>query len=392
MTAFAEITREDEFAAASATVGAGAGVRKAEDRALQNDDPSDSAPAMLPWARTRSPSHAMRSLVLVFDDQLSLENPVFRTAHPARDVVVLVDCADHGDETQGRTLFRVRALDAFASILRRFRWRVEIISIDRSEGRDALGRGLTWRANRADIGHLIAAETGDAFMRDALETLAGRFRKTVRILDDPRFICTRAEFAEYREATASGREFYRLLRRREGLLMKGDEPEGGRWRLTDGAERAAPPPLARRVEFARPVPNASQAKRDLERFVRRILPHLGACKDLDPTNPHPFPCPDVEAMLDAGVLSPLAACRRIEDAYREGDVPLVAAEHAIYRLLGLREYRRGLKRLGELPLEIAPGPLRSSAAATLRTQRDRSLADHRQRASNTLSNAPSRAA
>ncbi|MEM7523859.1 MAG: cryptochrome/photolyase family protein [Pseudomonadota bacterium] len=391
MPAFAEIAREAEIAASGLLVAASAAAHQVADRSHDNADLSGRAPAAL-WARPGTLSRTMRSVVLVFDDQLSLENPVFKTAHPMRDIAVLVDCADHADETRGRRLFRVRALDAFASVLRRLRWRVEIISVDRSEGREALGRGLRWCANRADIGHLIAAETGDAFMRGALESLAEQFRKTVRILDDPRFICTRADFAEIRDAAASGREFYQLLRRREGLLMDGDAPEGGQWRFTEGGGCADPSPRARRVEFDRPAPTASQARRDLERFVRRVLPRLGACEDRDPAQPHPFPCPDVEAMLDAGVLSPRAVCRRIEEAYRAGEVPLAAAEHAMYRLVGLREYRRGLKRLGELPLELALSTARPAAVGSARGRRDGGFAEHRPYGRNVLSDAPPDAA
>ncbi|MEM8752934.1 MAG: cryptochrome/photolyase family protein, partial [Pseudomonadota bacterium] len=221
------------------------------------------------------------------------------------------------------------------------------VAVDRAEGPDGLGAALRRRANRAEIGRVTAAEPGDAAMRFALERLAGRFRKPVGILDDRRFLCTRDEFAAMREAAGSPAGVYRILRRREGLLMDGEKPEGGSWRIVEGGPRAeAKAPRA--GDEGPAAPTVERAASDLESFVETTLPGLGPCEDLDPASPHPFPCPEVEAALDAGLLNPLDVCRRIERAYREGRAPLAAAEHAIYRLVGLREYRRGLMRLGEI--------------------------------------------
>ena len=46
--------------------------------------------------------------------------------------------------------------------------------------------------------------------------------------------------------------------------------------------------------------------------------------------------------LNAGLLDPLAVCRRVERAYIDGDVPLNAAEGFIRQIIGWREYVRGI--------------------------------------------------
>lgn len=298
----------------------------------------------------------MRSIVILFEDQLSLANPVFKAANRRQDVIVLVDSAECTDQKARRKLFRTRAIEAFADELRTSGWEAHTICVDRREGRGALGRALKWCANDADIHHLIAAEPGDFSMRTSLERLAGRFRKTVRILNDHRFICSRQEFADMQRDGKSAAEFYQSLRRREGLLMDGSQPEGGRWRHIDGDAPAGLTSRLSDTEFDRPAPDAFQAKRELERFVEFTLPRLGPCEYLDPSQLQPFPSSEIETMLDAGLLSPLKVCHRIEGAYRDGKVPLHAAEHAIYRIVGLREFRRGLIRLGEVPAEFDPRP------------------------------------
>lgn len=298
----------------------------------------------------------VRSIIILFEDQMSLENPVFKVANLRRDIVVLVDSAEKTDQRAHRKRFRTKAMDAFADDLGNLGWQTHIISVDRREGRGALGRALKWCANDVDTHHLIAAEPSDAAMRTSLERLAPRFRKTVRILNDLRFICSRQEFADMRSVNSSGMEFYQSLRRREALLMDGDEPEGGRWRHIDGNGRADLTLRTPDVEFERPAPTVFQANRDLERFIEFTLPRLSACEYLDPALPHSLPCPEIELMLDAGLLNPLSICHRIDRAFREGKVPLYAAEHAIYRIVGLREFRRGLMRLGEIPADSDPDP------------------------------------
>ncbi len=46
--------------------------------------------------------------------------------------------------------------------------------------------------------------------------------------------------------------------------------------------------------------------------------------------------------INAGLLDPLAVCRRVETAWREGHAPLNAAEGFIRQIIGWREYVRGI--------------------------------------------------
>jgi len=104
-----------------------------------------------------------------------------------------------------------------------------------------------------------------------------------------RFVASHAEF----EAWAEGRKqlrmeyFYRDMRRKTGLLMDGDGPEGGKW--------------------------------NFDHDNRKISPYL-----------------------NAGLLSPLEVCEAAQNAYSEGHAPINAVEGFIRQIIGWREYVRGI--------------------------------------------------
>lgn len=289
------------------------------------------------------------SLILVFGDQLTLQNPALAHARRSEDVVLVIeDDANEGGAPRQR-LHRRRASDVFTEELRRRRFRVEAVAEEHGDRPVPLHEAVKRYASRGDFAAFVTAEPGAYQTRLALEALVERYRKPLSILRDPRFLCSRWDFADILEETDGPLGFYREMRRREGALMNGDAPEGGRWRHIDGDGAALFEDALEEPDFGRPTPTPEQAEAELERFVLVTLPRLGACEYLDPARAHPFPCPEIEAMLDFGVLSPRTVLTRIERAYHDGHAPLHAAENAVYRLIGLREYQRGLARIGDIP-------------------------------------------
>ncbi|MEL7464555.1 MAG: cryptochrome/photolyase family protein [Pseudomonadota bacterium] len=289
------------------------------------------------------------SIVIVFGDQLTQENPAIMRARPGLDLIVLIEDEANGQEGPRLRLQRGRAFELFAEALRRRRHRVETVSAIEAGDALSLHTALRRFAARGEFRGFATAEPSGRAIRLSLEALVERYRKPLSILRDPRFLCSRWDFADIMAEADGPLGFYKAMRRREAILMDGDAPVGGRWRIIDG--EAAPRDAAAHVrepEFGSPAPTAAQAEIELERFALVDLPRLGACEFLDPLRPHPFPCPQLEALLDLGLLTPGGVAVRIERAFRDGHAPLHAAEHAIYRLIGLREYRRGLARIGDL--------------------------------------------
>ncbi len=165
-------------------------------------------------------------------------------------------------------------------------------------------------------------------------------------------------------------QVYRKLRVRFNILMDGNQPVGGQWNYdTDNrkgpdAQMKFEPPLlfpedmvvkqvitevdeqfqahpGNSEPFIWPVTHA-QAEQALQYFLDYRLATFGTYQDAmiagDPFMSHSL----LAGALNFGLLHPLNVIQRAEACYREGKVPLPAAEGFIRQILGWREFVRGV--------------------------------------------------
>lgn len=209
----------------------------------------------------------------------------------------------------------------------------------------------------------------------------------VEVLPARGFTTTMDEFAAWADGRGARRllmeDHYRAARRRLDVLMDGAEPAGGRWNFDQ--ENREPPPKPKRdgrgrsghphtlgvsepwwpVEdeidervradldqwerdgdiafLGRDAPRRfaatrAEALRVLDRFVTERLPSFGRYEDAmladDAWMAHSL----LSAPLNLGLLDPIEVVHRIEQAYRDGDVPIAAAEGAVRQIIGWRDY------------------------------------------------------
>jgi deoxyribodipyrimidine photolyase-related protein len=268
--------------------------------------------------------------------------------------------------------FLFSAMRHFAEELRADGWRVEYRRLDDEDNRGSftgeVGRAIERRRPEC----VIVTEPGEWRVRAAMEGWAESFGLPVVIRQDSRFICGVGEFADW----ARGRKqlrmeyFYREMRRKTGLLMDGGEPEGGRWNFDQENRKAAKPdlfmPRPRQVKpdaVTREVLDLVAARfgghfgdlepfwfattrRDaeaaFEHFIEASLASFGDFQDAMLTGERFLFHSVIALYLNCGLLDPLAVCRRVERAYRDGKAPLNAAEGFIRQVIGWREYVRGI--------------------------------------------------
>jgi deoxyribodipyrimidine photolyase-related protein len=317
-----------------------------------------------------------KTLRLVLGDQLSRNLSSLKDAEPGRDVIVMAELSDEATYVRHhvkKIAFVLSAMRHFAADLAGDGFEVDYRRLDDDDGAitsftDALEAAVARHAAE----RIIVTEAAEWRVLSMQEAWKDRFDVPVEIRPDDRFIATHAEFARWAEDRKSLRMefFYRRMRAKTGYLMEDGEPAGGQWNYD--AENRAPPKeglsfpdrpewsvdettravldlVASRFDnhfgdlepFAYPV-TRRQATHYLNWFVDHALADFGTFQDAMVQGEALMFHSHLSALINIGLLDPRECCDRAEAAWREGGVPLNAAEGFIRQIIGWREFIRGV--------------------------------------------------
>ncbi len=310
-------------------------------------------------------------LVLVLGDQLSPDLSALRKCDKDSDVVVMAEVADEAayvPHHPKKIAFLFAAMRKFAAKLRDDGWQVAYTRLDDDENTGSITGELIRRASEYDAAGVVYTEPGEWRLIEALGDMP---IKTHQLPDD-RFIASHQEFDDWAEGRKQLRMeyFYRDMRRKTGLLMDGDQPEGGKWNYDHDNRKPAPDqvdysgpmqfkPDTITAEVADLVENrfddnfgtlrpfwfatdTGQARQHLAHWIKGGLPKFGDFQDAM-LNDHQFLYHAIIGLyLNAGLLDPSEVCAQAEQAYKDGHAPLNAVEGFIRQIIGWREYVRGI--------------------------------------------------
>jgi deoxyribodipyrimidine photolyase-related protein len=327
----------------------------------------------------------MGALVLVLGDQLDRGSAAFDGFDPRHDRVWMAEVAEESTHVWSH---KARIV-VFLAAMRHFRDGLEAegITVDytalapapRAGEPGTLAAALAAslaaarKAGRAPA-RLVVVEPGEWRVQESLREAAREAGLPLEIRPDRHFFASRDDFAVH----ARGRKqlrleyFYRPLREKFSVLMDDGKPAGGRWNFD--AENRGSFPKAGPGPLPRPRPFAPDAvtREVLALVERRFATHPGSLADFDwPVTPA-----DARAALDDFLAHRLANFGRYQDAiwtgepwlwharlsqvmnmklldprdvvagaeraWRDGAVPLEAAEGFIRQVIGWREYVRGV--------------------------------------------------
>ena len=315
--------------------------------------------------------------MVVLGDQLDAASAAFDGFDPAQDWVWMAEVREestHVWSSKIRTALFLSAMRHFAQELEARGWRVDYQRLDAAGNPGTLALALQQALLRQQPSRAVLVRPGDWRVQEALLRVLGSAGCEFELREDRHFLCTDERFKRH----AKGRKqlrmeyFYREIRREHGVLMAGDEPEGGRWNF-DADNRAAfgregpgfvpsPPAFApdaitqevialveqafpdhpgRLENFAWPV-TRSEAVHALQRFIEERLPLFGRYQDaLWPDSPCLWHS-QLSVALNLKLLDPREVIAAAEAAYRAGRAPLESVEGFIRQILGWREYVRGI--------------------------------------------------
>ena len=317
----------------------------------------------------------MKTLVPVLGDQLSPTLSSLRGQRRADTVVLMMEVADetrYVRHHRQKIAFILSAMRHHAAALRDDGWCVDYVALDDPDSTGSFTGEVARAVARHAPDRLCVTEAGEWRVQAMLDAWQTLFGLPVDVRADTRFLASHADFEDW----AAGRAeltmewFYRLMRQRTGLLMAGDEPEGGRWnfdkenRKPAKADLLMPRPLAFAPdEITRAVlalveerfgdhpgsidgfdwaVTAADAERQADAFVANALAQFGPYEDAMLIGERHLWHSILSPYLNAGLLDPLALCRRVEAAYHAGRVPLQSAEGYIRQVIGWREFMRGI--------------------------------------------------
>ena len=319
----------------------------------------------------------LRHLVLVLGDQLDLDAAAFDGFDAAHDAVWMAEVAEestHVWSSKPRTVMFLAAMRHFALALRAAGRPLHYTRLDDPANRGSLPSQLHADIERLRPAGLVMTAPGDWRVLEAIKSVAQAHGLPLDIREDRHFYCSVREFTAHAQGRKSLRMeyFYREMRKRHGVLMQDDQPEGGQWNFDEDNREAfgpagpgAVPPRAmfkpdaitrevitlvearfashpgRLDGFAWPV-TRKQALVALQRFIAERLPLFGRYQDaMWPGEPWLYHA-HLAAALNLKLLNPREVVGAAVAAYRAGAAPLASVEGFVRQILGWREYVRGI--------------------------------------------------
>jgi deoxyribodipyrimidine photolyase-related protein len=315
----------------------------------------------------------VKTLRLILGDQLNRAISSLSDVDKDQDTIFMCEVMEEATYVrhhQKKIALVFSAMRHFAEELEKDGFTVDYVKLD--DGAASFSEALKDAVKKHQPERVIATKPGEYRVLKAMEQWEHLLGLPVELREDDRFMCSINEFADWAEGRKQLRMeyFYREMRKKHGVLMQGDQPEGGEWNY-DVENRKPPkagldipaPYNAQTDDITREVMalvadrfgdhfgdlepfhfavTRDQALYALGKFIDERLPTFGDYQDaMVQGEPWMFHA-HIGFYLNCGLLLPAECVHAAEETYHRGDAPLNAVEGFIRQILGWREYVRGI--------------------------------------------------
>lgn len=315
------------------------------------------------------------TLRLILGDQLNCRHSWF--AERRDDVIyVMMEVRQETDYVLHHAQKIIAIFAGMRDLARRLRedgHRVHYLAIDDADNTQSLPDNLTKLLARYNAGAFEWQAPDEWRLDQQLAAYAATLAIPSIMADTEHFYTAREEAAQLfaDRPTWLMEYFYRRMRTRHNILIQGvDKPAGGQWNFdhdnreawngipwepadvrvfhdhsalwqTIQAAGIASFGEPQATRFGWPL-NRDEALQQMERFVRSGLLHFGRFQDAMSSKAWRLFHSLLSFAMNSKMLDPQTVVNRVEQAWRDGDVPLASAEGYIRQILGWREYVRGV--------------------------------------------------
>jgi deoxyribodipyrimidine photolyase-related protein len=314
-------------------------------------------------------------LRFILGDQLSHTLSSLRDIDTETDVVLMCEVRNEAIRVKHhkkKIAFIFSAMRHFAAELEERGIQVRYVRYDDEDNAGSFTKELSRAIKTLEPDRIVLTEPSEYAVMEEAEGWKEQFDIPVEIREDDRFLATKKEFADWAEGRKQLRMeyFYRQMRKKHEILIDDGDPVGGQWNY-DSENRKPPKSGLKIPETFMSQPDAitrevidlvdthfkdhfgdlepfhfavtaDQAQEALERFVSERLAQFGDYQDAMLQNEPWMYHSHLSFYINIGLLSPLDCVKKADSAYREGRVPLNAAEGFIRQIIGWREFVRGL--------------------------------------------------
>ncbi len=315
-------------------------------------------------------------LRLILGDQLNINHSWFSDDEKA--VYVLMEMRQETDYVRHhmqKIVAFFSAMRAFSHTLKGQGHNVHYLNLDDSDNTQNLTANLEWLAKKYGVSSIEYQQPDEYRLDQQLEQWAKETSYKVNVASSEHFLTERHDLAEFFKGkkTYLMESFYRMMRKKYGILMQGNgDPEGGKWNydkenrsklpakatmppvkffqrdvsdICEMIERAGIQTIGRikPSNFIWPV-TREEGLEMLEWFCENALHTFGKYQDAMHTDGWSLYHSRLSFLINAKILSPLEVVERCIEEWRQrkDDITLPQIEGFVRQIIGWREYMRGI--------------------------------------------------